>query len=225
MGEKPNPTQKAALLTAFVDYVLKNGMSDLSLRPAAAALGTSPRMLLYYYNSKEELLAAAIAQARAREIEMFVREVQKWGEASPAQIFRRVWNWYAAERRAPYLRFFFEVYGLALQSPTKFQEFLRTVGSDFLSFTEAGLVARGFARREARALATLSMASIRGLLLDLMTTGDRARVDAAARLAEAHLERALLQSRGAGRSEPAGASVASTQSRRGKRVVRRASRR
>lgn len=220
MGDKPNPTQKAALLTAFVDYVLKNGMSDLSLRPAAAALGTSPRMLLYYYNSKEELLAAAIAQARVREIEMFVREVRKWGETSPAQIFRRVWNWYAAERRAPYQRFFFEVYGLALQNPTKFQEFLRTVGSDFPSFTEEGLVARGFGRREARALATLSMASIRGLLLDLMTTGDRARVDAAARLAEANLERAILDSRDGRPPKPVPA-----RSRRGGRSVRRPSRR
>jgi AcrR family transcriptional regulator len=184
--------QKAALLTALVDYILEHGMADLSLRPAAAAIGTSPRMLLYYFNSKEELLTAAIAQAREREMRMFAREVQKWGEASPAHVFRRIWNWYSAERRAPYLRFFFEVYGLALQNPAKFPEFLRTVGSDFLAFTEEGLVARGFSRRDARALASLSMASIRGLLMDLMTTGERARVDAAARLAEAHLEAALL---------------------------------
>ena len=191
MKDRLNPKQKTALLTALVDYILENGLADLSLRPAAAAIGTSPRMLLYYYNSKEELLGAAIAQARVREIEMFGREVRKWGPGSPAQIFRRVWNWYAAERRAPYLRFFFEVYGLALQNPTKFKGFLATVGSDFLSFTEEGLLAMGFARREARALATLSMADIRGLLLDLMATGDRARVEAAARIAEANLERAL----------------------------------
>jgi AcrR family transcriptional regulator len=210
--------QKTALLTALVDYILEHGMADLSLRPAAAAIGTSPRMLLYYFKSKEELLTAAIAQAREREIEMFAREVQKWGEASPARIFRRVWSWYSAERRAPYQRFFFEVYGLALQSPAKFPEFLRTVGSDFLSFTEEGLVARGFGRREARALATLSMASIRGLLMDLMTTGDRARVDAAARLAEAHLEAALLGPMAGQRSKAARA-------RRGRRAARGARRR
>jgi AcrR family transcriptional regulator len=191
MAAKPNPTQKAALLTAFVDYILKNGMSDLSLRPAAVAMGTSPRMLLYYFGSKEALLVAAIAQAREREIEMFAREVRNWGEASPAQIFRRIWAWYAAERRAPYQRFFFEVYGIALQNPKMFREFLRTVGSDFLSFTEEGLVARGFGRRAARALATLNLASIRGLLLDLLTTGDRARINAAAELIAESLEREL----------------------------------
>lgn len=193
MRHRRNPKQKTALLTALVDYILENGLADLSLRPAAKAIGTSPRMLLYYFNSKEELLGAAIARAREREIEMFAREMQKWGVASPAQIFRRVWSWYAAERRVPYMRFFFEVFGLALQNPTKFKGFLATVGSDFLSFTEEALVERGFARAEARALATLSMADIRGLLLDLMATGDRTRVDAAARMAEANLERALRQ--------------------------------
>jgi AcrR family transcriptional regulator len=213
MGDRP----KTALLTALVDYILEHGMADLSLRPAAAAIGSSPRMLLYYFNSKEELLTAAIAQAREREIEMFAREVQKWGETSPAHAFRRIWNWYSAERRAPYLRFFFEVYGLALQSPAKYPEFLRTVGSDFLSFTEAGLLMRGFTRRDARALATLSMASIRGLLMDLMTTGDRARVDAAARLAETHMEEALLGSM-------AGQGVKAARARRGRRSTRRARR-
>jgi AcrR family transcriptional regulator len=191
MAEKPNPKQKAAMLAAFVDYILEHGMSDLSLRPAAAAMGTSPRMLLYYFGSKEELLVAAIASAREREIEMFGREVQKWGVASPAHIFRRIWAWYASARRVPYLRFFFEVYGVALQNPKVFHEFLRTVGSDFLSFTETALIARGFGRREARALATVNIGSIRGLLLDLLTTGDRARINAAVELIVASLERSL----------------------------------
>ena len=179
------------MLSAFVDYILKNGMSDLSLRPAAAAIGTSPRMLLYYFGSKEELMAAAIAQARTRDIEMFAREAQKWGEASPAQIFRAIWKWYAGDRRAAYRRFFFEVYGIALQNPKTFGAFLETVGADFLSFIETALIARGFRRREARAVATLHVASSRGLLLDLETTGDRARVDAAAELVAQSLERQL----------------------------------
>jgi hypothetical protein len=38
--------QKTALLTTLVDYILEHGMADMSLRPAAA-IGSSPRMLLY----------------------------------------------------------------------------------------------------------------------------------------------------------------------------------
>jgi AcrR family transcriptional regulator len=60
------PQRKAEVLSAFVDYLLKTGMHDLSLRPAAAALRTSPRMLVHYFGSKQGLLLAAIAEVRAR---------------------------------------------------------------------------------------------------------------------------------------------------------------
>ena len=40
-------------------YLLQ-GVSDLSLRPAAAALGTTARMLIYYFGSRERLLFAAM---------------------------------------------------------------------------------------------------------------------------------------------------------------------
>jgi hypothetical protein len=41
------------------------------------------------------------------------------------------------------------------------------------------MVAMGFASEDARALARLGVAVTRGLLLDLLATGDRAAVDAA----------------------------------------------
>ena len=185
MSKKENPTQKAAMLSAFVDYIVENGLAGLSLRPAAAAMGTSPRMLLYYFGSKERLIGDAIALSRTREMQMFGREVQKWGDASPVQIFRGIWNWYTSKRHAPYLRLFFEVYGIALQNRKVFREFLETVGSDFQTFAEAAFVSRGYSRRSAQAVATLHLASMRGLLMDYATTRDRTRVnDAMAMIAE-----------------------------------------
>ena len=195
MGARPNPERKSEVLAGFVDYILQYGMADLSLRPAAAALGTSPRMLLYHFGSKEKLIVAAIAEARSREVAMFVREGRLRGQRSPGAVFWRVWSWYAARRRRPYLRLFFEVYGLALQNPKRFPAFLQAVGSDFLSFTEQALVENGFDRGEARMLGTLHLATIRGLLLDLLTTGDRTRTDAVARLIAESLERQVRRVR------------------------------
>lgn len=191
MARTPNPAQKAALLEAFVDYVIENGMSDLSLRPAAAAIGTSPRMLLYYFGSKEGLIAAAIRQAREREMAMFAIEAQKWGATSSTQVFQRIWAWYASERRAPYMRFFFEVYGVALQHPKMYREFLETVGSDFQSFTEVALGAQGIDRREAKVLATVYIGTLRGLLFDLLTTRERWRINAALSFVADVLDRRL----------------------------------
>src|SRR5262245_36478320 len=71
------PERQAAVLSAFVDYLLKTGMFDLSLRPAAAALRTSPRMLVYYFGTKEGLLLAAIAEVRARERARFARDIRR----------------------------------------------------------------------------------------------------------------------------------------------------
>jgi AcrR family transcriptional regulator len=48
------------LAEAATDYVLEHGLLDLSLRPLAAALGTSDRMLLYHFGSKDELVAAVL---------------------------------------------------------------------------------------------------------------------------------------------------------------------
>ncbi len=42
---------------AATDYVLEHGLVGLSLRPMAAELGTSDRMLLYHFASKDDLVA------------------------------------------------------------------------------------------------------------------------------------------------------------------------
>src|SRR5262249_32927762 len=67
MARPPNPNRKAETLARATDYVLAHGLSGLSLRPLAAALGTSTRMLLYDFGSKEELVADVLAEARRRE--------------------------------------------------------------------------------------------------------------------------------------------------------------
>ena len=40
--------RRAKLLSEVADYILSNGLADLSLRPLAATINTSPRMLLYF---------------------------------------------------------------------------------------------------------------------------------------------------------------------------------
>ena len=45
------------LLPQLAAYVLEHGLAGLSLRPLAAAAGTSDRMLLYHFTSKQQLVA------------------------------------------------------------------------------------------------------------------------------------------------------------------------
>src|ERR1700680_2007852 len=46
------PDRRLELLDEVADYILSNGLADLSLRPLAAAINTSPRMLLYFFGTK-----------------------------------------------------------------------------------------------------------------------------------------------------------------------------
>ena len=52
----PGSPRRAELLDACYGYVLTHGLAGLSLRPLAAATGTSPRVLLYLFESKENLV-------------------------------------------------------------------------------------------------------------------------------------------------------------------------
>jgi AcrR family transcriptional regulator len=192
MGEKRDPKRKAAMLSAFADYLLQKGVSDLSLRPAAAALGTSARMLLYYFGSREQLLIEAMGEIRGRERAQLMTEMHKAFRGSTVDIFRGVWQWYAGKRREPYLRLLFELYGRAFVDPDRFQGFLDLVSDDYFMMIEEGLLGRGLGRRESAIAATLYRATFRGLLIDLLSTGDRDRIDMAVQSLGENFERDLL---------------------------------
>ena len=51
---------------AATDYVLEHGLVGLSLRPMAAELGTSDRMLLYHFADKDDLVATVLRVSNAR---------------------------------------------------------------------------------------------------------------------------------------------------------------
>ena len=44
--------RKQELLEAAYQYVLGNGLADMSLRPLAKEIGSSPRVLLFLFGSK-----------------------------------------------------------------------------------------------------------------------------------------------------------------------------
>lgn len=58
--EMTSERPRERLLEAAIHYVMSRGVSDLSLREIAAAIGTSHRMLIYHFGSKEGLFVAII---------------------------------------------------------------------------------------------------------------------------------------------------------------------
>jgi AcrR family transcriptional regulator len=166
------------LLDAAIDYVAANGISDLSLRELAAAIGTSHRMLIHHFGSKEGLWVEVIRAVEERQRERLADFIPDPAQA-PADAVRAWWRHISDPALWPNERLFFEVYGQALQGRPGTTGLLDGIVDDWLEpGTEFGL-ARGLPLADARANARLGVAVTRGLLLDLLATGDREAVDAA----------------------------------------------
>jgi AcrR family transcriptional regulator len=163
VARQVEPARRAQLLDEAVDYAVEHGLADLTLRPLAEALGVMPNTLVHHFGSKEELLSAILNGVRDRLREMRA-EMDSDSREDPLE---GVWRWTSDPARLPFFRSFFEAYGLALRQPERFGPFLDRVVSDWL----------GAASNPAQA--TLELAVLRGLLLDLLTTGERERVEAA----------------------------------------------
>ena len=155
------------LLAAAVDQAMQGGIADLSLRELAGAIGTSHRMLLYHFGSREGLL---IAVARAVE-EAQRAAVPGWG-ITPAEA-RRGWQHFSDPKLWPQERLFFELYSHALLGRPGTEGFLETAVEPWITYIAAQLAEAGADQAAARADARLAVAIVRGLLLDLLATGDR----------------------------------------------------
>jgi AcrR family transcriptional regulator len=195
MGRNPDPARRAQLRDAAVDYVLAHGLADLSLRPLAAAVGTSARILIYHFGSKEQLVAEALRGARRREQQLMATFWAGTPLEDPTLVMGRTWEWMTSPDNEPFLRLFFEVYGLALQDPGAYPGFLDHVVADWLKLFGSWLEDLGVDPRRAETLATAIVATSRGLLLDVLATGDRQRTDPVFGALTHQIERAVAESR------------------------------
>ena len=184
-GRPVDHQRRAELLDAAVDYATEHGFSEVSRRPVAAALGVSPTTLVHRFGTKEQMLEAILGRLRER---IFAATSDRAGEQPDLATAARVaWTRTSEPQQWPEFRLFFAVYGRALQAPQQFAGFLERVVAGWMS---ALVDAQGPDADPATATrtATLVIATIRGLLLDLLATGDRDRVQDAAESFLASLE-------------------------------------
>ena len=188
----PTSQARERLLAAAGRHALDDGFADLSLRPLAAAIGTSHRMLLYHFGSREGLLVA-VTQA--------VEEQQRaalLGSGTTPQDARRSWEHLSDPKMWPQERLFFELYAYALRGRPGTEGFLDGIVESWVAPIAAALVEAGADERTARADARLAVAVVRGLLLDLLATGDRAGVTEAYERYLQHVSAAGAQVRARG---------------------------
>lgn len=180
--QPPSSRRRDELLEAAYRYVLANGLSELSLRPLAAAIGSSPRVLLYLFGSKDGLIRALLARARADEREL-LDGLAGPGPASSVDLTvaaRALWTWLARPDHRRLLTLWVEAYGRSLVEPDSvWSGFARATVEDWLAILAESQPAAGRDRPAAVASRTAVLALLRGALLDLLATGDVERTTAA----------------------------------------------
>jgi AcrR family transcriptional regulator len=166
--------RKQELLEAAYKYVLRNGLADMSLRPLARQIASSPRVLLFLFGSKEELIRALLARAREEELRYLAELRDEHG--SLAATGRDVWAWLADPSHRALLALWVEGYARSLLGePGPWADFGRDTVGDWLDLlAERQAAACGGVGAEAER--TLLLAVLRGALLDLLATGDTERL-------------------------------------------------
>ncbi|HEY8294947.1 MAG TPA: TetR/AcrR family transcriptional regulator [Micrococcaceae bacterium] len=176
--------RKVELLDRSYRYVLDHGLADLSLRPLAAAIGSSPRVLIFLFASKDGLVRALLNRARADELALLER-LPAPGAEDPAGLqvaAEQVWSWLSRADHRPLLMLWLEAYARSLVNPGGvWSDFARATVQDWLAvLAEAQPPAERYSE-SGRARRTLMLAVLRGALLDLLATGDTERTTAAVR--------------------------------------------
>lgn len=171
------------LAQAATDYALEHGLVGLTLRPLAAALGTSDRMLLYHFAGKDDLVTAVLQVSNDRA-------VAELRGLAPARDVRRavlaLWDLHASPVLARCQRMYVEAAALGLFGQEPYASLVRAANRVWVAALAEHLVASGAVPgRAARAVALLD-AALTGFLLDLpLDAGDPAQQQAVRDLADA----------------------------------------
>ncbi|MHB8220606.1 MAG: TetR/AcrR family transcriptional regulator [Acidimicrobiales bacterium] len=180
------PTTSAAcdrLLELVIDHFVVDGLHDQSLRQIAAAIGSSHRMLLYHFGSRDGLLVAVGKAVEARtkaQLTELRAAIQKPGSAEATdEAIRQTWAMVSNPALGDFERLFFALYGRGLQGDEAMRPMMKENIDDWIEFRVPEAAAMGMDPQLARRHNRLGLAVVRGLLLDLLATGDADEVQSA----------------------------------------------
>ncbi|WP_410617426.1 TetR/AcrR family transcriptional regulator [Amycolatopsis sp. lyj-109] len=171
MGRHKQPEIRDRILDACVCHALAHGLPD-RLEPLATAAGTSTRMLIYHFGTRDALLREILERARQRQRDFFGELVSARPDEPYPVTLGRAWRMMTGPAGRPYLSMFGKLREDAEQQ--LWPGFRRESTTDWLQLFEDGM--RSIGRPE---LGTLVLAVVRGLILDIETTGDASRADQA----------------------------------------------
>ena len=172
-------------------FLLDEGLGEFTLRRAAAAAGTSAQLLVHYFGTRERLVAEALTSISAGWIgSVFDRNDMALGNFD--ELYWRAWRGFTSDAYLQHLRLMYDVLSAAFRNPAPYQRVLDGVTLRWQTRFAHSLLGVGVSDTDARRISTLYLAALRGLLVDLLATGDLGRVNDAAALLLENLKRDVM---------------------------------
>ena len=150
-------------------------------------MGTSHRMLIYHFGSREGLLAEVTREVEARQRDVMTATYD--ADLPPLEAAAKYWE-ETVEATLRYGPLFFELAAHAMQGKEYAAALREELIAAWLPSVTTLCLAIGIPEAQAETHARLALGAARGLLLDLLVSGERAEVARAADL----LNRLLLLS-------------------------------
>jgi AcrR family transcriptional regulator len=173
-GSPRGEARRRELLDRVSDDLAVNGLVDFSLRRAARAAGTTHKVLLYHFDGAEDLLAQAIFQLRERRISNALAAIAAGpGEQTLAQRVRAVWPALLGEES----RVLDQAIGLMMYDPVRYAELGRGASQQYMP-TLLSICPPEWTDRRKLEVAEMILASLRGFLIDWLTSGSTTGVEA-----------------------------------------------
>ena len=170
LANRPASNRKEQLRDAALAYLVEHGLTGVSLRPMAAQLGTSARILIFHFKSKEGLMTEVMEELHARLQASFLKLSESPDRSVPP--LKRFWLWARDRKNFAYLRLLYESQIVSARDGKQYGRHLKKSSTDWqrLVFQRLSESVRS------QEMATLCIAVFDGLFLELIVTGDRQRL-------------------------------------------------
>ncbi|ORI27245.1 TetR/AcrR family transcriptional regulator [Rhodococcus sp. 1168] len=173
--------RRPKLLDAVTQYVLDHGAAELSLRPVAVAVGVTHATLLRHFSTKEGLISAVAQHIRESFEHDLTTDPQLTTAESSIELARAVWRKLCNPHQRRQFALLFELASNRSRNRNTVDphQLSESMVGKWVAMIAEQLQADGWTKDQAILRATLFLAQIRGLQLDLLLTNDHVRLDAA----------------------------------------------
>jgi AcrR family transcriptional regulator len=177
MARPTDVSARNALLDAVVEYLGRHGLAETTLRPMAAELGTTATRLLHHFGTKEELITAALERVDATQRQLEARWTARSPGLSQSDILRQWWKWLLnSEKNRQLARLGLEAALLDTTVTGLPTEIRASRMGAWRVNIERRLIASGIPAPAARVQSSVLEAGFTGLMLDLLSGGERRRL-------------------------------------------------